>query len=72
MLQVAKAVVEKMDGVGACNRGLMIPGIPQMNKSLSHADFQSVKEVESVRERVDPEQFDAVTLKRENHEQEYW
>ncbi|KAL4765093.1 uncharacterized protein BDW70DRAFT_169479 [Aspergillus foveolatus] len=48
MLQVAKAVVEKMDGVGACNRGLMIPGIPQMNKGLSHADIQSVKEVESV------------------------
>ncbi|KAL3438731.1 hypothetical protein BDV09DRAFT_159534 [Aspergillus tetrazonus] len=46
MLQVAKAVIEKMDGVGACNRGLMIPGIPQMNKDLSHADIQSVKEVE--------------------------
>ncbi|KAL4752140.1 hypothetical protein BDW72DRAFT_212228 [Aspergillus terricola var. indicus] len=70
MLQVAKAVVEKMDGVGACN--LMIPGTPQINKGLSHADIQSVKEVESVKERDDPEHLDAVILKREHHEQEYW
>ncbi|KAL4814133.1 hypothetical protein BDW67DRAFT_192363 [Aspergillus spinulosporus] len=72
MVQVAKRVVEKMDGVGACNRGLMIPGALQMNKGLSHADIQSVKEVESVRERADPEHFDAVIYKREHHEQEYW
>ncbi|KAL6230405.1 hypothetical protein BDW75DRAFT_248736 [Aspergillus navahoensis] len=72
MLQMAKALIEKMDGVGACNRGPMIPGSPQVNKGMSHDDIQSVKEVESVKERDDPAHLDIVVLKRELHEQEYW
>ncbi|KAL4989805.1 hypothetical protein BDW68DRAFT_186135 [Aspergillus falconensis] len=72
MLQVAKALVEKMDGVGACNRGSMIPGPPQVNNGLSHEDIQSVKEVESVKEKVDPGHFDVVVLERDHQEQEYW
>ncbi|KAL5001654.1 hypothetical protein BDV10DRAFT_182220 [Aspergillus recurvatus] len=72
MLQVAKALVEKMDDVGACNRSPIISDTPRANKGLSHEDIQSVKEVESVKERVDPGHFDVVVLKREHQEQEYW
>ncbi|KAL4744175.1 hypothetical protein BDV11DRAFT_165860 [Aspergillus similis] len=60
MLQVAKAVVENMDGVGACNH------------IQSVKEVQSVREVESVKEIVDPEHFDGVILEREHLEQEYW
>ncbi|KAL4916664.1 hypothetical protein BDW62DRAFT_218628 [Aspergillus aurantiobrunneus] len=59
LLHVAKAVVDKMDGVGACNRGPMGPDTlrtaansAQGNKGWEFEELESVKEVESVVARV--------------------
>ncbi|KAL4883713.1 hypothetical protein BJY04DRAFT_216061 [Aspergillus karnatakaensis] len=59
MLRLAKNIVEKMDGVGACNRGPLAAGTarPSGNSSqektgLDFDDIESVKEVESVTERM--------------------
>ncbi|KAL4969368.1 uncharacterized protein BDV14DRAFT_165784 [Aspergillus stella-maris] len=81
MLQVAKAVVEKMDNVGACNRGPLSPCMqvavvkPQANNGRSFDELESVKEVESVAVRVKPSPVDEKAAKQEEVEQAekaYW
>ena len=81
MLQVAKAVVEKMDNVGACNRGPLSPCMqiavvkPQANNGRSFDELESVKEVESVAVRVNPGPVDEKADKQEEAElaeKAYW
>ncbi|KAL4803005.1 hypothetical protein BDV18DRAFT_166522 [Aspergillus unguis] len=78
MFKVAKSVVGKMDGVGACNRGplgpemaLAVGNLPQA-KGWDHDEIESVKEVESVIARVNDRPFDAEAFKREQAELDYW
>lgn len=79
LCQVAREVVDKMDGVGACNRGPMSPDTQrfpainsQGNKGWSHEDLESVKEVESVVARVNEGPMDVAVIKRERAVKEFW
>ncbi|KAL4798304.1 hypothetical protein BDV19DRAFT_31859 [Aspergillus venezuelensis] len=81
MLQVAKSLVEKMDNVGACNRGPLSPCMevavvkPQANNGMSFNELESVKEVESVAARVNLGPVDEKAVKQEEVEQAekaYW
>lgn len=78
MMKVAKALVAKMDGVGACNRGPLgfdmahaAANMAQVSRGWDHEDIESVKEVESVVARVEVP-FDAEAFKREQKELEFW
>lgn len=79
LCQVAKEVVNKMDGVGTCNRGPMSPDtqrVPainsQGNKGWSHEDLESVKEVESVVARMNEGPMAVGVIKQEQAEKEFW
>ncbi|KAL4943798.1 hypothetical protein BDV06DRAFT_234275 [Aspergillus oleicola] len=78
LLRVSKAVAEKMDQVGACNRGPFGPSMQvvatksQVNHGRDFDELESVKEVESVAARINPGLFDEETIKQEQAEKDYW
>ncbi|KAL4902631.1 hypothetical protein BDW74DRAFT_158205 [Aspergillus multicolor] len=72
MVELAKEVVKKMDAVGACNHGPVVQGAVQPDKGLEYEQIQSVKEVESIKERMDVEAFDIIAHKKGEVDKEYW
>ncbi|KAL4872294.1 hypothetical protein BDV12DRAFT_153272 [Aspergillus spectabilis] len=79
MLRLAKSMIEKMDGVGACNRGPMATDTvrasansSQVNKGLDFDDLESVREVESVTARVNQDPLTAAASKQQQFEKDFW
>ncbi|KAL4786645.1 hypothetical protein BJX76DRAFT_355002 [Aspergillus varians] len=79
LFQVAKAVVDKMNGVGACNRGPMgsetlraVTNNAQGNKGWDFEELESVKEVESVIARIEHDPFDTEVITLEQDEKDFW
>ncbi|KAL4925480.1 uncharacterized protein BDV17DRAFT_183030 [Aspergillus undulatus] len=78
LLRISKAVLEKMDGVGACNRGPMSPDMRVMapmlqeNNGLKFEEIESMKDVQSVVARVEFDPSEEEAIKQEQEEKDYW
>ncbi|KAL2818127.1 hypothetical protein BJX63DRAFT_85394 [Aspergillus granulosus] len=79
LLEVAKTIVPKIDGVGYFNSGPIVVetlqgtvGDPEAPKGKTFEELDSVKEVESVTARIDPSVHDPEVSRREKFERDYW
>ncbi|KAL5336691.1 hypothetical protein BJX70DRAFT_409609 [Aspergillus crustosus] len=79
MLRLAMKMIEKMDGVGACNCGPLTTDTlraatinSQVNSGLDFEDIESVKEVESVTARMQQDPLITATLQKQQFEKDYW